>query len=68
MPGGRARWTGSDSDMNPINDLLNLVGGFISGIISSIFSFSPFLAEAITMGLAAVILCTFAALSFMGLT
>jgi NADH-quinone oxidoreductase subunit H len=54
--------------MNPINDLLNLIGGFIAGIISSIFSFSPFLADAITMGLAAVILCTFAALSFMGLT
>jgi NADH-quinone oxidoreductase subunit H len=54
--------------MNPINDLLNIIGGFIAGIINSIFSFSPFLADAITMGLAAIILCTFAALSFMGLT
>lgn len=54
--------------MNPINDLLNLIGGFIAGIINSIFSFSPFIADALVMGLAAVILCTFAALSFMGLT
>ncbi|MFC1464706.1 MAG: NADH-quinone oxidoreductase subunit NuoH [Candidatus Brachytrichaceae bacterium NZ_4S206] len=54
--------------MNFINDLLKIIGDFIAGIINSIFGFSPFLADLITMGLAAVILCTFAALSFMGLT
>jgi len=54
--------------MNVINDLLKIIGDFIAGIINSIFSFSPFLADVVTMGLAAVILCTFAALSFMGLT
>ncbi|MCS6847892.1 MAG: NADH-quinone oxidoreductase subunit NuoH [Anaerolineae bacterium] len=54
--------------MNFINDLLKIIGDFIAGIINSIFGFSPFLADLVTMGLAAVILCTFAALSFMGLT
>ncbi len=54
--------------MSFITDLLNIIGNFIHGIIQSIFGFSPFLVDAITMGLAAVILCTFAAVSFMGLT
>ncbi|MCS7055689.1 MAG: NADH-quinone oxidoreductase subunit NuoH [Thermoflexales bacterium] len=54
--------------MNFINDLLKIIGDFIAGIIQSILGFSPFLADLVTMGLAAVILCTFAALSFMGLT
>ncbi len=54
--------------MSFITDLLNIIGNFIHSIIQSIFGFSPFLVDAITMGLAAVILCTFAALSFMGLT
>ncbi|BCX03435.1 MAG: NADH-quinone oxidoreductase subunit H [Candidatus Roseilinea sp.] len=54
--------------MNFINDLLKIIGDFVAGIINSIFGFSPFIADLITMGLAAVILCTFAALSFMGLT
>ncbi len=54
--------------MNFINDLLKIIGDFIAGIINSIFGFSPFLADLVTMGLAAIILCTFAALSFMGLT
>ncbi len=54
--------------MEFINDLLRILSDFIAGIINSIFGFSPFLADLITMGLAAVILCTFAALSFMGLT
>lgn len=54
--------------MNPITDLLRILSDFVAGIINSIFGFSPFLADLVTMGLAAVILCTFAALSFMGLT
>ena len=54
--------------MNVINDLLRIISDFIASIVSSIFSFSPFLADVVTMGLAAVVLCTFAALSFMGLT
>lgn len=54
--------------MNFITDLLNIIGNFIHSIIQSIFGFSPFLVDAITMGLAAIILCTFAAVSFMGLT
>ncbi|GIV84098.1 MAG: NADH-quinone oxidoreductase subunit H [Candidatus Roseilinea sp.] len=54
--------------MDLINDLLKIIGDFIAGVINSIFGFSPFLADLVTMGLAAVILCTFAALSFMGLT
>jgi NADH-quinone oxidoreductase subunit H len=54
--------------MNFITDLLNVIGNFIYSIIQSIFGFSPFLVDAITMGLAAIILCTFAAVSFMGLT
>jgi len=54
--------------MNPINDLLKILSDFVAGIVSGIFAFSPFLADLVTMGLAAVILCTFAALSFMGLT
>ena len=54
--------------MNVINDLLKIISDFVAGIVNSIFSFSPFLADVVTMGLAAVVLCTFAALSFMGLT
>lgn len=54
--------------MNFITDLLRIISDFVAGIINSIFSFSPFIADLIIMGLAAVILCTFAALSFMGLT
>jgi len=54
--------------MNFLTDLLSLIGDFISNIIHSIFSFSPSIADAIVMGLAAIILCTFAALSFMALT
>ena len=54
--------------MNVINDLLKIISDFVAGIVNSIFSFSPFLAHVVTMGLAAVVLCTFAALSFMGLT
>ncbi len=54
--------------MDFINDLLKIIGDFVAGIINGIFGFSPFLADLVTMGLAAVILCTFAALSFMGLT
>jgi NADH-quinone oxidoreductase subunit H len=54
--------------MQTINDILKIIGDWIAGLIASIFSFSPLLADLVTMGLAAIILCTFAALSFMGLT
>jgi len=54
--------------MNFITDLLKIVGDEIARIINSIFSFSPLIADLVVMGLAAVILCTFAALSFMALT
>jgi NADH-quinone oxidoreductase subunit H len=54
--------------METINDILKIIGDWIAGLIASIFSFSPLLADLVTMGLAAIILCTFAALSFMGLT
>jgi NADH-quinone oxidoreductase subunit H len=54
--------------MDAINNLLQIIGDFIAGIINSIFGFSPLIADLVVMGLAAVILCTFAALSFMGLT
>ncbi len=54
--------------MNFITDLLKIVGDFIANIINSIFSFSPLIADLVVMGLASIILCTFAALSFMALT
>ncbi len=54
--------------MNFITDLLNIIGNFIYSIIQGIFGFSPFLVDALTMGLAAILLCTFAAVAFMGLT
>lgn len=54
--------------MDVINNLLKIIGDFIANIVNSIFAFSPFLADLIIMGIAAVVLCTFAALSFMGLT
>ncbi|MFN3706077.1 MAG: NADH-quinone oxidoreductase subunit NuoH [Thermoflexales bacterium] len=54
--------------MDVISNLLKIISDFVAELIRSIFGFSPFLAELITMGLAAVVLATFAALSFMGLT
>ncbi len=54
--------------MDVINNLLKIVGDFVAELIGNIFAFSPLLADLVTMGLAAVVLATFAALSFMGLT
>jgi NADH-quinone oxidoreductase subunit H len=54
--------------MNFITDLLRIIGDAIAGLINNIFSFSPLIADLVVMGLASLILCTFAALSFMALT
>ncbi|MCS6773533.1 MAG: NADH-quinone oxidoreductase subunit NuoH [Anaerolineae bacterium] len=54
--------------MDVISNLLKILSDFVADLIRSILGFSPFLADLVTMGLAAVVLITFAALSFMGLT
>ena len=53
--------------MDIINNLLKIVGDAISTFLHNLIP-SPFIADLIVMGLAAIILCTFAAVSFMGLT
>ena len=53
--------------LNVINNLLKIVGDWIYGLVLGLLG-NVMLTELLTMGLAAIILCTFAALSFMGLT
>ena len=54
--------------MDAITNLLKIISDFVAELIRSVLGFSPLLAELVTMGIAAVVLITFAALSFMGLT
>ncbi|MCS7088341.1 MAG: NADH-quinone oxidoreductase subunit NuoH [Thermoflexales bacterium] len=54
--------------MDAITNLLKIISDFVAELIRSVLGFSPLLAELVVMGLAAVVLITFAALSFMGLT
>jgi NADH-quinone oxidoreductase subunit H len=53
--------------LNVINNLLKIVGDWIYGLVLGLLG-NVMLTELLTMGLAAILLCTFAALSFMGLT
>jgi NADH-quinone oxidoreductase subunit H len=50
-----------------INNILKIVGDAIAGLITGILGAGP-VAEVVIMALAAIVLCTVAALSFMGLT
>jgi len=53
--------------LNVINNLLKIVGDWIYGLVFGLIG-NVLITDLLTMGLAAIILCTFAALSFMGLT
>ncbi|MCX6017146.1 MAG: NADH-quinone oxidoreductase subunit NuoH [Chloroflexi bacterium] len=53
--------------LNIINNLLKIIGDWIYGLVHGLVG-NLLVTDLITMGLAAIILCTFAALSFMGLT
>ena len=53
--------------LNVINNLLKIVGDWIYGLVLGLLG-NVLLTDLLTMGLAAILLCTFAALSFMGLT
>ena len=50
------------------DNILKTILDFVGGIIASIFSFSPLAVDLITMGIAAVVLMTLVAVSFMYLT
>jgi NADH-quinone oxidoreductase subunit H len=52
---------------NIINNIIKIVGDWLYGFVLELTG-SPFITDLLTMGIAALVLCTFAALSFMGLT
>lgn len=49
-------------------NIIKVIVDAVDGLIRSLLGFSPLLADLITMGLAAVVICTVAAVSFMALT